>query len=67
MRDVSFTVARGEVFGFLGPNGARMWHRPCLDFQREQHVHALEQHGVDVQEVAGKDAVCPGAREPPTR
>src|SRR4051794_26908286 len=22
VRDVSFTVARGEVFGFLGPNGA---------------------------------------------
>jgi hypothetical protein len=44
----------------------RLVRRPFRVFG-EQHVHALEQHGVDVQEVAGKDAVCPGAREPPTR
>jgi hypothetical protein len=31
-------------------------------------IHALEQHGVDVQEVAGNDAVCLGGQElPPGR
>jgi hypothetical protein len=28
-----------------------------------QHVHALEQDGIDMQEVAGQDAVCLGCQE----
>jgi hypothetical protein len=40
-------------------------HHPCLDLQREQHVHALEQHRVEVQEVAGKDAVRLDGQELP--
>jgi hypothetical protein len=30
-------------------------HGPCLDLQHEQDMHALEQHGAGVQEVAGQD------------
>jgi hypothetical protein len=41
---------------------------PGLDLQHEQHVQALEQHGVDVQEITGKDAGCLGYQElPPGR
>jgi hypothetical protein len=61
-----------KVAGLLGcPGSARMGgdaqdvHRPGLDLYREQHVQALEQHGVDVQEVAGKDGVCLGGQELP--
>jgi hypothetical protein len=49
-------------------------HRHGLDLHHEQHVHALEQDGIDVQEVAGQDAVClsfqelpPCWRRPPRR
>ena len=31
-------------------------HGPGLDLHHEQHVQALEQDGVDVQEIAGEDA-----------
>jgi hypothetical protein len=45
----------------------RIVHRPGLGLHHEQHVHALEQHGVDVQEVAGQDARRPGFQELPPR
>jgi hypothetical protein len=46
----------------------RMCTVPGLDFHHEQHVHALEQHGIDVQEVAGQDAGCLSGQElPPSR
>jgi hypothetical protein len=48
--------------------------RSSLDLHHEQHVHALEQDSIDVQEVAGQDAVClsfqelpPCRRRPPRR
>jgi hypothetical protein len=40
-------------------------HRPGLDLYCEQHVQALEKHGVNVQEVTGEDAVCLGGQELP--
>ena len=61
-----------EVAGLLGgPGPGRMSgeaqdvYRPGLDLHDEQHVHALEQYRVDVQEVAGKDAVRLGGQELP--
>jgi hypothetical protein len=43
-------------------------HPPGLDLDREQFVHALEQDGVDMQEVAGQDAMCLSLQElPPCR
>jgi len=33
-------------------------HRPGLDLHHEQHIHALEQHGIDVQEIARQDGGC---------
>nr|WP_222849141.1 hypothetical protein [Trebonia kvetii] len=64
-----------EVAGLLdGPGPGRMGgdaqdvHRTGLDLHREQHVHAPEQHGVDVQEVAGQDARGLASQElPPCR
>jgi hypothetical protein len=31
-------------------------HGPCLDLHDEEDIQALEQHGIDMQEVAGQDA-----------
>ena len=70
-----------EVAGLLGgPGSGRMGgdaqdvHGPGLDLHHEQDVQALEQHGVDVQEVARQDAgrlggqeLPPGRRRPPRR
>ena len=36
--------------------------QPGLDLHHEQHVHARQQHGVDMQEIAGQDAACLVAR-----
>jgi hypothetical protein len=54
---------RQQITGLLGgPRPGRMsrhaqdMHRPGLDFHHEQHGHALQQHGVHVQEVTGQDA-----------
>jgi hypothetical protein len=33
-------------------------HGAPLDLCHEQHVQAMEQHGIDMQNVAGKDAGC---------
>jgi hypothetical protein len=41
-------------------SGAHDVHCPCLDVHHEQHVHALEEHVIDVQEVAGHDRACLG-------
>jgi len=52
-----------RVTGLLGGLGPSRVSRdtqdvpgPGLDLHHEQHVHAPQQHGVDVQEVTGKDA-----------
>ena len=46
----------------------RMCTRPGLDLHHEQHVQAPQQHGIDVQEVAGQDAGRLGGQElPPGR
>jgi hypothetical protein len=43
-------------------------HGPSLDLHYEQHIQALQQHGIDVQEIAGEDAGCLGGQElPPSR
>jgi hypothetical protein len=47
---------------------AQDMHHPGLDLDYEQHVYAREQDGVDVQEIAGQDAVCLSFQElPPCR
>jgi hypothetical protein len=70
-----------EAAGLLGGPGplrmsgdARDVHRPGLDLHHEQDINALEQHGIDVKEVAGEDAgdlggqeLPPGRRGPPRR
>jgi len=39
-----------------------------LDLHHEQDIPALEQHGIDVQEITGQDAGCMGGQElPPGR
>ena len=43
-------------------------HPPGLDLHHEQDVQALEEHGVNVQEVARQDSGCLGGQElPPGR
>jgi hypothetical protein len=42
-------------------------HGPGLDVHHEQDIKALEQHGVDVQEVTGKDARCLNGEELPAQ
>jgi hypothetical protein len=43
-------------------------HRTGLDLQHDQHVQALQQHRVHVQEITGKDAGRLGGQElPPSR
>ena len=41
-------------------------HGLGLDLHHEQDMQALQQHGVDVQEVTGQDAGCPGGQELPS-
>ena len=70
-----------EIAGLLGGPGPG-WMRgnaqdmdpPGPDLHNEQHVHAPEHDGVDMQEIAGKDSRClrgqkltPGRRSPPRR
>jgi hypothetical protein len=38
-------------------------HRPGRDLHHEQHVHALKQHSINVQEVAAQDGGCLGGQE----
>jgi hypothetical protein len=73
------TEVHHQVAGLTGgPGPGRMSgdaqdvHRPCLDLRSEQHVHAPQQHGVGMQEVARQDGEClagqelpPGRRRPP--
>jgi hypothetical protein len=40
-------------------------HGPALDLHHEQDVQALEQDGVDVEEVAREDAGCLRGQELP--
>jgi hypothetical protein len=42
-------------------------HGPGLDLHREQDIHALEQDGVHVQEIACQDAGRLGGQELPPR
>jgi hypothetical protein len=49
-------------------------HSPGQDLYHEQHIHALEEHGIDMQEIARQDGGClagqelsPGRRRPPRR
>ena len=43
-------------------------HAAGPDLYHEEHVQALEEHGVNVQEIAGQDAGCLGGQElPPGR
>jgi hypothetical protein len=70
-----------QVAGLLcGTSSGRMSrdaqdvHGPGLDLHCEQHIHAPEQHGIDVQEVTRKDAgrlssqeLPPRRRRPPRR
>jgi hypothetical protein len=70
-----------QVAGLLGGPGpdrvrgdAEDVHGPGLELQREQHIQALQQHSIDVQEVTGQYAGClsgqelpPGRRRPPRR
>ena len=38
IEEISFTVERGEIFGFIGPNGAgKVHHHPYLDGTVEAH------------------------------
>jgi hypothetical protein len=67
--------AHEQVAGLLGgPGSGRMRgdaqdvHGPGLDLRHEQHVQALGQHGIGMQEVTGKNAGCLGGQElPPYR
>ena len=49
-------------------------HRPGLDLHHEQDINVLEQHSIDMKEIAGEDAaglggqeLPPGRRGPPRR
>jgi hypothetical protein len=59
----AFTQVHQQIPGLLsGPGAARVGgdaqdvHAALLDLHDEQHVQALEEHGVDVCEVACQDA-----------
>jgi hypothetical protein len=64
-----------QVTGLLGgPRPGRVSgdtqdvHPPGLDFHHEQDVQALEEHGVNIQEVTRQDRGCLGGQElPPGR
>ena len=64
-RDVSFSVRRGEIFGFLGPNGAGKTTimRAILDYLHIQEgnitVFGLDHH-TDAQEIRGRIGYLPG-------
>jgi hypothetical protein len=42
-------------------------HSPALDLHHEQHVHALQQDGADVQEITRQDPGCLSGQELPPR
>src|SRR4051795_11400613 len=55
LRDVSFVVARGEVFSFLGPNGAgKTTTLEILEGFRERDAGEVEVLGADPA-VAGRE------------
>jgi hypothetical protein len=70
-----------KVAGLLdGPGSGRIdgnaqdVHGPGLDLHDEEDIHTPEQHGIDMQEVAGQNAgrlagqeLPPGRRRPPRR
>ena len=69
-----YAEPEGEVAGLLGGPGsgwmrgdAQDVHGPGPDLQHEQHVQALEQHRVDMQEVTGENAGSLGGQELPPR
>ena len=71
----AFAEIHEKVAGLLGgpcPAGVRGdaqdMHAAGLDLHHEEHVQALEEHGVDVQEVTCQDSGCLGGEElPPGR
>jgi hypothetical protein len=71
----AFAEVHEQVAGLLGgpcPGGVRGdtqdVHPAGLDFYHEEHVQALEEHGVDVEEVTCQDSGCLGGEElPPGR
>jgi hypothetical protein len=64
------TQVHEQVTGLLGGPGARGVggdaqdvHAAGLELHHEEHVQALEEHGVNVQEVARQDPGCLGGQE----
>ncbi len=61
--DGALAQVHEKVAGLLdGPGSGRMGgnaqdvHGPRLDLHDEEDIHTTEQHGIDLQEVAGQDA-----------
>jgi hypothetical protein len=68
----AFAEVHEQVAGLLGgpcPGGVRGGtqdvHPAGLDLYHEEHVQALEEHGVDVEEVTCQDSGCLGGEELP--